>query len=403
MEELLSKRAADFKVDRDDAAMEERSSRYLSFAIALRDWVPLWNATVNSSAGSSASESLDSKRSLAQWLYAQCQELQRQPEDALALAAAILSTCQTQSSADPIELQSALFDIIGESERATDFLFKLVPLVDDLVQYKLTPDDLSFSLFHFENGDEQERRRHTLQTNMQVNLETLRYQALEAAQHAAILKAQLEVQSSNTMDNRTDRTTHTLHTRGRDKAILKEYKRAVKDAAQALHRAQQQGAIFQDDPILQAIQSSADASASTDETSALQLEQLWRSEQGGRGLLSLFSQHRIDDLTSQLLPENSRVYYTPKSLPTGTTREHKEGYEIVTIPPPSSSVYADTSTRFPRLVIHDVMNPIESIAFEGTDTLNPMQSAVFQTAFHTRENMLICAPVRLFVKHNCSL
>jgi len=39
-----------------------------------------------------------------------------------------------------------------------------------------------------------------------------------------------------------------------------------------------------------------------------------------------------------------------------------------------------------------VMNDVERKAFEGTKSLNPMQSTVFETAFHTSDNLLICAP-----------
>ena len=34
----------------------------------------------------------------------------------------------------------------------------------------------------------------------------------------------------------------------------------------------------------------------------------------------------------------------------------------------------------------------EWMAFAGTDSLNPMQSAVFDTTYNTRGNLLICAP-----------
>ena len=42
-----------------------------------------------------------------------------------------------------------------------------------------------------------------------------------------------------------------------------------------------------------------------------------------------------------------------------------------------------------RIVISDVMNKTEGKAFAGTKSLNPMQSTVFEAAFHTNENLLI--------------
>ena len=38
------------------------------------------------------------------------------------------------------------------------------------------------------------------------------------------------------------------------------------------------------------------------------------------------------------------------------------------------------------------MTPMERLPFKGTTSLNPMQSAVFERAFHTRDNLLVCAP-----------
>ena len=45
-----------------------------------------------------------------------------------------------------------------------------------------------------------------------------------------------------------------------------------------------------------------------------------------------------------------------------------------------------------RITISEVMNSTEQKAFAGTSTLNPMQSTVFDAAFNSNENLLICAP-----------
>jgi len=400
---------------------------YQSFARALRDLVPLWNIHTQHDETSSlttTTELIDSRGNLIDWLYTKCLELQKQnePEDALVLAVTLVSTMQTcavenrkgktlqhnpsESDADRIELQAALFDILGESEYATNLLFQLVPLYQQFVHYNIMPEDI-YSYMSTRNNNygsnSRSQQPSLFETDPQTQhtLDSLRFEALEKAQQAAIIKAQLEqiqdptsassswIQGTRSGIIETNKTTHTLQKKTREKVLFKEYKKVSKEAAHALHVARQHGAILDNDPILRAI-STAQGEASMQQIEDEDQKELWRNETKGLG--HVFAQNKLSDLTSQLLPENSRVYYAPKSLPTGTTRDMNEGYEIVTIPPPSSSVYAATSIQYPRLVIADHMNSIECQAFEGTSTLNPMQSAVFSTAFHTRENMLICAP-----------
>ena len=157
MEKLLDERRIDSiiqKIDsKDPTSSEERSFRYLSFATALRSLLPIWDSAVLRNLvcdDSPSKETLNSKQSLAQWLYRKCLLVQMTPEDAIALAVSILSTCQTHcdpndrqaSSTADVELQSALFDILGESESATALLFEIVPRAPDLVRHHVTPDDL---------------------------------------------------------------------------------------------------------------------------------------------------------------------------------------------------------------------------------------------------------------------
>jgi type IV secretory pathway ATPase VirB11/archaellum biosynthesis ATPase len=84
------------------------------------------------------------------------------------------------------------------------------------------------------------------------------------------------------------------------------------------------------------------------------------------------------------------MYYSDQGLPSGTERTENDeiGYEMVTIPPPK----LEEADLHPRLRIHDIMDPVCAIAFDGVGSLNPMQSTVFDTAFNRRENMLVCAP-----------
>jgi len=78
-----------------------------------------------------------------------------------------------------------------------------------------------------------------------------------------------------------------------------------------------------------------------------------------------------------------------RALPAGTTRRWREGYEEVRIPPPvalpkpAQGELVDVTTALPEWA---------QLAFEGTTHLNRIQSAIFPVAFHSAENMLVCAP-----------
>ena len=102
------------------------------------------------------------------------------------------------------------------------------------------------------------------------------------------------------------------------------------------------------------------------------------------------SADELRSLQDSLLPEGSRKYYNEEGLPNGTIREDDTdiGFERVVIPPP----FLDVSKLHPRLSIDDILDHDCARAFAGTTSLNPMQSAVFDTAFNRRENMLVCAP-----------
>jgi hypothetical protein len=93
---------------------------------------------------------------------------------------------------------------------------------------------------------------------------------------------------------------------------------------------------------------------------------------------------------SELLPEGStRPYEGPKGLPAGAKKTYKPGYEEVYIPPPKMSGPGAGE----RLV--DVASALEDwaqLAFKGIKRLNRIQSAVFESAYHSQENLLICAP-----------
>lgn len=76
------------------------------------------------------------------------------------------------------------------------------------------------------------------------------------------------------------------------------------------------------------------------------------------------------------------------ALPLGTTREEKQFFEEVTIPPPRT-VPMRTDERYIPI---PEMDPICRGAFPGYKSLNRLQSAVYPLACKTNENLLICAP-----------
>ncbi len=254
--------------------------------------------------------------------------------------------------ADESSQQEALFTALGPSEEAMAILFQIAPRLPEI------REKLSLAAFGghspqapVEIVDAGEKRR-----------QLLRQEALDAAQVAAIAQAEAEALTGPT---RFD-STHSI-TRSSDLEAQKVAKKAAKRAAQAMKKARDAGAII-------------------DEADLLAIDE---SIMGSGGLLRR-SQDELEALKESLLPEGSRTFYKEQGLPTGTERDMNDeiGYEKVTIPPP----FVDASTLHPRLRIKDIMDRDCAIAFTGVDSLNPMQSAVYDTAFNRRENMLVCAP-----------
>ena len=175
--------------------------------------------------------------------------------------------------------------------------------------------------------------------------------------------------------------THTV-TRKSDKEAEKIYKKAVKQAAIAIEKARDAGALTSGDvTILTAMKDGIEL----DFSQLDEFKQQWQN-QGLDGM----DERQIEMMKADLLPEGTKEYDSSfkRGLPRGAIREIKEGYEQVIIPAP----VLDTSKLPERIVLEDVLGVEERQAFAGTTSLNPMQSAVFGAAYQTRENLLICAP-----------
>jgi pre-mRNA-splicing helicase BRR2 len=74
-------------------------------------------------------------------------------------------------------------------------------------------------------------------------------------------------------------------------------------------------------------------------------------------------------------------------LPSGSKRTDAEGYDEVSVPPPER--HTNESTPLIRV---DEMPDWVKPAFADVASLNPVQSAVYDTAMTTDQGMLICAP-----------
>lgn len=252
---------------------------------------------------------------------------------------------------DEGQKQEALFAALGASEEAMIALVEIAPHLHE-IQRNIAVSDLG--------GENLPTTQSSFVDEEERNRQRLRQEALDASQVAAILQAEV--------DNRAAMSglgsTHSV-ARSSDIEAKKMAGKAAKRAAQALQRAKAAGAIIDEDEML-----NVDGSTL-----------------GGGGLVGR-TQDELQALQESLLPEGSRVHHKEKGLPNGTERESTEEFEKVTIPPPK----LNPASLHHRLKIDDIMDPISAIAFSGTDSLNPMQSTVFDTAFHRRENMLVCAP-----------
>jgi activating signal cointegrator complex subunit 3 len=81
-------------------------------------------------------------------------------------------------------------------------------------------------------------------------------------------------------------------------------------------------------------------------------------------------------------------YHEKRGLPAGTKRTTFQGYEEVFMPAPARPAKANAN----ELVAIESLESWAQLAFPDTKHLNRIQSTVFETAYHSSENMLICAP-----------
>ena len=296
----------------------------------------------------------------ASWLLDQCSRLpsSNMMGGPLPMALSIHEIC-TRYQHQEADLQAALFELIGTDHM--DFLLDLVPNASKVATV-IRSKDLEIQSDRAATSTERKKEKDAWQ---------LREDALEAMTIAAITKAQAD--SILSQGPSVSGKTHSV-SRASDKYILKEAKRAAKRAAAAINQASEAGVFGFEDHL----PSSLDRFTLQDEA------QNFGAKKGVAGM----SDEDLRAMRANLLPEGSKVYYDTLGLPAGTKREWGDGYEKVTISPR----IMDESTRRERIKISEVMSATERRAFEGTEYLNPMQSTVFEAAFLSQENLLICAP-----------
>ncbi|PRW32956.1 activating signal cointegrator 1 complex subunit 3 isoform B [Chlorella sorokiniana] len=97
---------------------------------------------------------------------------------------------------------------------------------------------------------------------------------------------------------------------------------------------------------------------------------------------------RLGDGVEFRIGEGSEGLMARGTLPKGTSRKTYKGYEEVKVP----AVRPAAPPPGEELVEIEALPEWAQLAFAGYKTLNRIQSRIFQTAFTSNENMLVCAP-----------
>ena len=387
----------------DGNALEQSS---VSFANALRRFAESTYRVHSSSAQSTdvavsalSSSSSSSKDDIALWLYTTCARVPS-PLPPLHLAQAVLSSIIESGGAN---IESSLFELFGEGESSVEALFEIVAKVEDIRAFSIIDADLLNAAARYEGTMSSQATTTTTTTTTTTNnaldrLSRLRADAYEASNLVYDLRSEMRMlsSSSSTKSNGGDIggvkgaiATHSV-ARTSDKDAEKSIKRAIKSALLVINEARDAGSLTEDDELrLRNIQDGTDSNNGSMFTIRDEEAELYRRSRGLNGMTA----SEMNDMRQNLLPEGTRVFDdgTLRGLPQGTVREMKEGiYEKVIIPPP----FLDKSTLPNRINLDEVLgrDTDERSAFEGTKSLNPMQSVVFHAAYNTRENLLICAP-----------
>ena len=377
-------------------------SPFVSFTNALRQFVLTddTSATTASSAATAISSSNNSKNDTAKWLYNTCSKLPT-PLPPLQFTIETLSAIQSGLS-DESKMQSTLFELFGEGEKSIEILFEIIAKADK-IRKNVTIDLLKSIAECVDGGDAATNGNGGSSSTQQQHdrLYQLRSDAYEATNLAVAIRTEHHQQHNS---GYTSRGTHSI-TRKSDKEAEKTYKRIIKQAITAVNAARDAGALTESDELF--LVSQLPSLANNNNNSGHNtngnnnrggMEQMLRNEEAllynnshTRGLDGMSSE-QIQSMKYNLAPEGTKQYNdsSTRGLPKGTERIYKEHYEKVIIPAP----IREKSLLRSRINLDEVLGEgtDERLAFGGVKSLNPMQSTVFDSAYRSRENLLICAP-----------
>lgn len=108
----------------------------------------------------------------------------------------------------------------------------------------------------------------------------------------------------------------------------------------------------------------------------------------------------VDDIHTTLSQYGGGLeYHEKRGLPAGTSRITGIGFEEVFMPAPAKPAHANVNDLVPI----EALESWAQLAFPNTKSLNRIQSKVFNTAYNSSENILICAPtgtsITFFISH----
>lgn len=312
---------------------------------------------------------------LSAWLYDLLSTLPSAGGSLSTLDLCLLVTSACEPCQDDGQVQAALFDTLGEGERAMEVLFDLAPHSSEIGR---SVDEASLRRVAVARGDlppgallpgSSAASGGGDRVDVEAErLAILRQEAVDAAQEAAFAQAAVAAAGGG-------RGTHSV-ARESDRQAQKWAKKAAKRAAVARSAAREAGAIVDEAELAQSVLGGR---------AALDSEMDWGQSAAG---LDGMSPSDVRQMMMGLAPEGTREYAEKKTLPAGTERDYGDGYEVVTIPAPR----LDPSALPTRIELADVMPASHRKAFAGTNSLNPMQSRVFDAAYNSQENILVCAP-----------
>ncbi|GAB6024989.1 activating signal cointegrator 1 complex subunit [Chamberlinius hualienensis] len=112
------------------------------------------------------------------------------------------------------------------------------------------------------------------------------------------------------------------------------------------------------------------------------------SKKNGESLSTKVTYPNVYDRYTEAKNTAAFIAGVKMTLPAGFERKTQSTYEEINIPCPET----DRDVCKMKRVSIDSLDEIGQIAFKGVKELNQIQSMVFNTAYHTNENLLICAP-----------